>query len=62
MQQFLHVGFCGWVVCRFRVVAHVSCTSDGQTGSGKTHCMSGSPGAKGIIPRMNHELFERVKV
>jgi hypothetical protein len=33
----------------------------GQTGSGKTHSMIGSSTCKGVIPRVNEELFERIE-
>jgi len=35
--------------------------TDGQTGSGKTHTMMGSEDNKGIIPRLNDELFRAVR-
>jgi hypothetical protein len=32
----------------------------GQTGSGKTHTMVGSVEDTGIVPKLNHDLFERI--
>jgi len=33
----------------------------GQTGSGKTHSMMGSPNDRGIIPRLNEQLFGQLE-
>lgn len=53
IQQHICFDFAGYNACVFAY---------GQTGSGKTFTMMGSSDNPGLIPRICHELFARMKV